>query len=258
MPRKRQLKPSFNDDDDIKCLTDSARLLYALLWGHMDRNGVIEDSVPSIRSKIYPREERSTEVISGHLGELLKPGPSGRPRIYRFNWTGKSYLCAPTMPRHQKIYSDEPAIIPITQIEIATFVDEFEKARKSNNALPQPGTSPATVQSPEQDMSGEHLSTVRPPEQSRASASALASTLNSPSAPTSAQTGKAASVSAIGDKSAKPSDNSDLIKIVEGVILKGSIKTARDLIMQHDLRDHFRDFLKRHGEIGAAVEGGLA
>lgn len=248
MPRKRYLKPSFNDDDDIKGLSDSARLLYALLWGHMDRNGVIEDSVQSIRSKVYPREDRPIAAVAGYLAELLAAGPSGRPRLYRFQWRGRVYLYAPTMPRHQKIYSDEPAVIPMTAAELAGVVEDFEKSA----AMPQPGTVTGAVHSQEQKVDGEHLSTGGAPEQGRASSFPSAPYLSS--APTSAQGAQDGNV----DKSGKSSDKSDAIKIIDRVIAKGSIETARGLITVNQLSDHYRQWLDEHKDRGSAPQEGHA
>lgn len=267
MPRKRYLKPSFNDDDDIKGLSDSARLLYALLWGHMDRHGVIEDSVLSIRSKVYPREDRPLADVTRYLNELLATGPSGRPRLYRFQWGGKSYFYAPTMPRHQKIYSDEPALIPMSALELAKIVSDFESSKKSLDAVPQLGSVPCTVHSLEQKVSGEHLSTGGSPEQAQAFSSASA--LNSSSALTSAQSDQ----NAFGDKSQESSDNlgrggvelsNEVTEIIDNLIAKGRNAQVLKLIQgqmgstQECLRTRYRDWLEKYDPGGLAVREGSA
>jgi hypothetical protein len=130
MPRKRSIKPSFNDDDDIKMLSDSARIFYAVLWCHMDRNGLIEESLESLRSKVFPRENRPLNEIAKYVAELAQPGPSGRPRLYRFTFNGKRLLHCATLGKHSRIWSDEPADYDISP-------EELKKIRESYVAGPQ-------------------------------------------------------------------------------------------------------------------------
>lgn len=109
MARQRVIKPGFNDDDDIAALSLPARLFYILLWGHLDKQGLIEDTPRSLRAKIYPRDDLPLESIEGWRDELLKAGPSGRPRLVRITWRGQKLLYCPTLPRHSRIFKDEPS-----------------------------------------------------------------------------------------------------------------------------------------------------
>lgn len=108
MPRKRDIKPDFNDNDDIASLSCWARLLYICMWGHLDRQGLIEDSPRGLRSKVFPREDHPVQDVEAWRDELLRPGPSGRPRLIRFQWKGRPLLYCPGLREHNSIYSDEP------------------------------------------------------------------------------------------------------------------------------------------------------
>jgi hypothetical protein len=119
MARKRSIKPGFNDDDDICALSFAARLLYIGLWGHMDKQSLIEDSPLSIRSKVFPREEIPTADIEKWRDELLRRGPSGRPRLVRIEHRGKVLLYCPTLKKHQRVYADEAVLFDVPEAELA-------------------------------------------------------------------------------------------------------------------------------------------
>lgn len=182
MARKRSIKPNFNDDDDICVLSFGARLLYIGLWGHMDRHGLIEDSPRSIRSKIFPREDHPMEAIQGWLDELLRPGPSGRPRLIRLEWNGRVLLYCPTFVKHQRIYSDEPSLFGVPPDVLNRAMEEAYSrsicSTRSSGAVPAretPGIPPATARGPRMSRASSSPST-----STSASASAPASTLTEP------------------------------------------------------------------------------
>jgi hypothetical protein len=115
MARQRVLKPSFNDDDDIAALSFPARLFYAVLWGFLDKQALIEENALALRSKLYPREDFPISQVEGWLDELARPGPSGRPRLIRILWRGKKLLYCPTLIRHSRIFQDEPVYFRVPE-----------------------------------------------------------------------------------------------------------------------------------------------
>lgn len=154
MARQRTIKPEINDDEDMIHLSIPARYFYACLWCHLDGQQLIELSLRSIRSKVFPRETEtiSLELIQSWIDELTRPGPSGRPRLVKFDWKGKTLLHCPTLKKHGRVFSDEKKPFDVPPGHLETVV----KAAFGQNSFDfQPPLTPAVQGQNDSEISDE-------------------------------------------------------------------------------------------------------
>src|SRR5687768_5376510 len=103
MARLRTLKPGFFTDDELGECSPLARLLYAGLWCHADRDGRLEDRPKRLKTEVLPYDECDVDAL---LAELAQH-PAGF--IVRYAVKGKRYIALPTFPDHQNPHIKEAA-----------------------------------------------------------------------------------------------------------------------------------------------------
>ena len=101
MARTRNIKPGFFTNDDLGECQPLARLLYAGLWCHADREGSLEDRPKKLKVDILPWDECDIDTL---LNELVKAG-----QIIRYEVDGVRYIAVPTFCEHQNPHVKEPA-----------------------------------------------------------------------------------------------------------------------------------------------------
>lgn len=111
MPRTRELKPAFFQDEDLATLSRDHRLLFSALWTLADREGRLEDRPAWIKLYSFPFDaDISVDDISRMLTDLA--ACSGR-FIVRYQANGKRYLLVQNFKKHQHIHPKEaPSVFP--------------------------------------------------------------------------------------------------------------------------------------------------
>jgi hypothetical protein len=99
MPRRRDLKPGFFENEDLSALSPLTRLLFAGLWCWADRRGILEDRPKRIKVNILPYDDCNVDVM---LNELATAG-----FIVRYEVSGRRCIGIVTFARHQKPHPHE-------------------------------------------------------------------------------------------------------------------------------------------------------
>lgn len=103
MARTRSIKPGFFLNDLLGECHPLARLLFAGLWCHADRNGVVEYRPRRLKAEILPFDEADIDTLSGEL--------EARGFIQRFDADGATWVRVLKFTEHQTPHPREPAII---------------------------------------------------------------------------------------------------------------------------------------------------
>jgi hypothetical protein len=107
MARSRNLKPGFFTNVPLADLPPLARLLFAGLWPHCDREGRITDCVKKIKVLCLPFDDCDVDALL----DALAGGDD--PFILRYEVDGKKYIQVLNWHRHQTPYAREPeSVIP--------------------------------------------------------------------------------------------------------------------------------------------------
>ena len=105
MARARILKPEFFEDITLSGVSRDARLLYAGLWQHMDRRGLMEYHPKLVKKDVFPYDDDATsERVDIWVKELVTVG-----RLKLISHGGKTYLYCSTLPKHQHFHHAEKA-----------------------------------------------------------------------------------------------------------------------------------------------------
>lgn len=132
MARKRMLSPEFFLDEDLAMVSPWARLLFAGLWCHADREGRLEDKPKRLAVQVFPYD-RDVDV-EGHLQELTE-----QEFIRRYSVDGGNYIQVIKFLKHQRPHPKEPpSSIPAEPLP--TTADHGEPRQEMAAPLP------ATVQ----------------------------------------------------------------------------------------------------------------
>lgn len=109
MPRTRELKPAFFQDEDLATLGRDHRLLFSALWTLADREGRLEDRPQFIKIHFCPYDADVTAaVVSGLIDGLVGIGV-----LLRYQVDGKGYLLVKNFKKHQHIHPKEaPSLFP--------------------------------------------------------------------------------------------------------------------------------------------------
>jgi hypothetical protein len=101
MPRIRGLRPEYFLDEDLATLPYKARILYAGLWCHDDREGRLEYRPNYLTIHLFPYDEVDFENMLLLLAHPNIPGRREKAfiRIYRVG--EKQYIDIPTFLKHQ-------------------------------------------------------------------------------------------------------------------------------------------------------------
>lgn len=99
MARVRTLKPEFFTDADLCEMQPLARLVFAGLWCHADREGRLEDKPRELKVKILPFDACDMDAL---LADLATAG-----FIARYEVAGRRYIEIPRFSEHQRFHRDE-------------------------------------------------------------------------------------------------------------------------------------------------------
>jgi len=135
MARARNLKPSFFTNEELATLSPFARLLFAGLWCHADRDGRLEDRPLRLKVSILPYDDQSVDQL---LTDLQRGN-----FLVRYEADGKKYIQINTFKKHQNPHKQEqPSVIPpFTGLLPNNFGSSHEVARPLSVDLnPQPLT----------------------------------------------------------------------------------------------------------------------
>lgn len=128
MPRARNIKPAFFDNEYLAELPYEARLLFIGLWTIADRRGRLEDRPKGIKGKLFPFDDLDVDDLLQQLAD------SPDRFISRYSVKGKRYIQVTNFEKHQSPHQREAdSTIPAP--------DMYE-----TNTTPAPGlhdTSPA-------------------------------------------------------------------------------------------------------------------
>lgn len=102
MPRIRSIKPEFPQSESIGRLSRDARLLFILLWTHVDDEGRARAASRMLASLLYPYDNDVPTLIDTWLDEL-----EDEQCIRRYEHEGSHYLEVVNWRKHQKI--DKPS-----------------------------------------------------------------------------------------------------------------------------------------------------
>ena len=107
MARIRNIKPDFFIDEDLTCIPIPARMFFAGLWCHADRDGRLEYRPKKLKVQIFPYDDINVEELCKLLSD---PKISHRPdkkfiEIYEVD--GEQYIQILNLGKHQKFHKDE-------------------------------------------------------------------------------------------------------------------------------------------------------
>jgi len=112
MPRSRLLKPAFFMNDTLAECSPLARLLFAGLWCHADREGRLEDRPARLRVQILPYDDCNVDELLDELASCSDM--DGAPSfLVRYEHGHGKYLQILNFSKHQRPHIKEPdSIIP--------------------------------------------------------------------------------------------------------------------------------------------------
>lgn len=107
MPRTRELKPAFFQDEDLATLSRDHRLLFEALWTLADREGRLEDRPAFIKLYSFPFD---ADIQPADIDKMLTDLAEHAAKfIRRYRAAGKSYLVVNNLKKHQHIHPKEAA-----------------------------------------------------------------------------------------------------------------------------------------------------
>lgn len=105
MPRARNIKPSFFDNEDLPIIPAMGRLLFIGLWTLADREGRLEDRPRKIKGQLFAYEDCDVEKYLQQLYQLKF--------INRYTVAGIPYIEICNFVKHQSPHhSEKPSAIP--------------------------------------------------------------------------------------------------------------------------------------------------
>jgi hypothetical protein len=108
MSRSRLIHPAAPTDELLARCSIHARLVWAYLPCHADRQGRMADKPFELRPKIFPYDDISAQQMDGYLAELARPGPDGEPPlIVRYQVAGRRFIAIRSFDRYQNPHRNE-------------------------------------------------------------------------------------------------------------------------------------------------------
>lgn len=139
MARIRMIQPSFWTSDDIARLSLQARLLYVGLWSLADDDGRFRDSLPLIRSAVFPLDENlEKHEVAAWYEELITAG-----LVVRYTVDGRGYCHIPTFRRHQKPKYATQSKLPAPPDSGGTSPESGELSPQLGENVPESGETSA-------------------------------------------------------------------------------------------------------------------
>lgn len=107
MGRIRSIKPEFPHSESMGRVSRDARLLFILLWTHVDDSGKARGNSRILASLLFPYDDDAIGQIDGWLAELEAEGC-----IARYSHEGSTYIQVSNWLKHQKIDKPTASKIP--------------------------------------------------------------------------------------------------------------------------------------------------
>lgn len=118
--RSRNIKPGFFTNDKLGELNPLARILFAGLWCHSDRDGRLLDRPKKLKAEILPYDKCDCDEL---LSTLQASG-----FIIRYAIEGNQYIQCVNFDKHQNPHVKEQAsTIPAPDMSSASTVQESGK-----------------------------------------------------------------------------------------------------------------------------------
>lgn len=146
MARTRNIKPSFFDNDILAECDPLARLAFAGLWCHADREGRMEYRPKRLKANILPYDDCDFDAL---IDELARRG-----FLQVYEVAGTCYLQVTNFAKHQNPHKAEnPSTLPDPDSQDVENKQEPEKPEQAPNkygasleeAQNQPGLNPSTL-----------------------------------------------------------------------------------------------------------------
>lgn len=132
MPRIRNIKPEFFDDEELCQLKPLARLLFAGLWCWADREGRLKDQPARLKSLILPYDTCDTNKLLTALDEAKM--------IVRYEVEGRDYIAIRHFLRHQRPHPNEvPSTYPAPPLGTCNSYQGHEPIAPKARANPPEG-----------------------------------------------------------------------------------------------------------------------
>lgn len=141
MARIRTIKPEFPQSESVGKLSRDARLLFVLIWTHVDDEGRARAASRMLASLLFPYDDDAPKLIEGWLGDLERNG-----FIQRYEVDGSRYMQVVNWLKHQKI--DHPS-----KSKIPAFEESLAKPREVSRDLA-PDLGPRTLDQEEGEPKG--------------------------------------------------------------------------------------------------------
>ena len=107
MARIRTIKPEFPQSESVGKLSRDARLLFVLIWTHVDDEGRARAASRMLASLLFPYDDDAPKLIEDWLGDLEQNG-----FIQRYEVDGSRYMQVVNWLKHQKIDHPSKSKIP--------------------------------------------------------------------------------------------------------------------------------------------------
>ena len=137
MPRARNIKPGFFENEFIGSQIGDIQILFIGLWTQADREGVIELRLPKIRKAIFGfRPDVTDDVLNGYLTviERLDNGEM----LVRARHENKDYLVVKNFMQHQSPHhTEKKGKLPALKVLLEAKNDDLTvKPRLEHRELP--------------------------------------------------------------------------------------------------------------------------
>jgi len=140
MPRARNIKPGFFENEHLGVLSGDTRLLFAALWTLADKQGVVECRIPKIRTYAFRyRTDITDEMVNRELTVLTRLDNGGM--LSRVSHEGSDYLLIHNFLRHASPHHTEKrGDYPDFDMLMSLINSDFKKitvnSRKCNGENP--------------------------------------------------------------------------------------------------------------------------
>ncbi len=106
MPRARNIKPGFFENEHLGVLNSDARLLFAALWTLADKQGVVECRIPRIRTYAFRyRNDITDDIVHRELTVLTRL--DNGDMLSKVHYEGSDYLLIHNFVKHASPHHTE-------------------------------------------------------------------------------------------------------------------------------------------------------
>ena len=130
MARIRTIKPEFPQSESVGKLSRDARLLFVLIWTHVDDEGRSRAASRMLASLLFPYDDDAPKLVGHWLDELEENG-----FIQRYDVEGARYLQVVNWTKHQKIDHPSKSKIPPFSEGGGKARDDLAKPRETSRSL---------------------------------------------------------------------------------------------------------------------------